>query len=847
MKINQLNKIAFVLSLFLLAGISVEAQTQWTENFEKGWGIWNDGGADAMRLLKATSTPQDIYHARLRDDNDQASSIFTDILDLTLSSQATISFTYEAHSMETGEDFFLEYSDDGGNSFEIIKNYVSGEHFQNREIINETVTINKNFTNNTVLRFRCDASSNYDQIYLDDISISAGGSTTYDCPTLTANIGDICNDGNPATSNDMITSDCTCSGTVAAPAECTGKITCLEINPLNNSELIGQVNGKEFCSDRFTGSVLSINATVSGTHQSMKFIIESPLGVVTSLENKENYSSDNFGATTIGTYKIYAKLYSRDNQAGTLCDQSHVYFTIKDCASDYDCPLLNANIGDNCNDFNPTTNNDVVTAYCTCEGTPNIHNCNHNLIHYQGFESDMGLWRDGGPDCTRVLEPNSFAMGNYCIRLRDNSGEASSLIYDNLNLAGAAECKVNFIYFAEGMETGEDFILEYSTDGGTTFNTIKKWVAGTDFNNGNRISQSISFSGNFSAQTQLRFRCDASTNFDLIFLDEIHVYACTGSGTLYDCPALSAHMGDNCNDGNPNTINDSINTDCTCEGIPASTGCTEQLINEEGFESGMGIWNDGGADALRFNDPDSYIDGAYTIRLRDNSGEASGIISDPLNFNGVSECRVDFKYLALSMEPGEKFLIEYSTNDQSYDLIHQWVAGVDFQNGDVMTESISFSGDFSTYTKIRIRCEASSNYDYIYLDEIQIHTCSNAGIIAEGNGDTPAVTYDSTQNAVVTLNLDQILNSELETTLSVYPNPVTGHTLHMNIKTQEDTSGSGSIYSQYGEFIQDFEFSPLYEGSNLRQVDISDMGAGAYLLKIEIGPEVLYEKIVILR
>lgn len=40
---------------------------------------------------------------------------------------------------------------------------------------------------------------------------------------------------------------------------------------------------------------------------------------------------------------------------------------------------------------------------------------------------------------------------------------------------------------------------------------------------------------------------------------------------VYNCPALQKNIGDPCNDGNPNTNNDKIQTDCTCKGTLIAT------------------------------------------------------------------------------------------------------------------------------------------------------------------------------------------------------------------------------------------------------------------------------------
>jgi len=144
------------------------------ENFELGWGIWNDGGADARRnIIDAPYANSPSYCILIRD-NTSTSNISTDVLDLSAYSQVNVSFSFIAHSMEVNEDFFLEVSTDNGSTFSIVESWVSGTDFENSVREFPSVDLN-DFSATTIIRFRCDASSNADRIYLDDISISGCG------------------------------------------------------------------------------------------------------------------------------------------------------------------------------------------------------------------------------------------------------------------------------------------------------------------------------------------------------------------------------------------------------------------------------------------------------------------------------------------------------------------------------------------------------------------------------------------------------------------------------------------------------------------------------------------------
>ncbi len=70
----------------------------------------------------------------------------------------------------------------------------------------------------------------------------------------------------------------------------------------------------------------------------------------------------------------------------------------------FDCPVLEANIGDACNDNNATTINDVVTASCVCAGTPT--GCTENptlAIKLDAFGSQT-TWTPEEPDTQAVVD-----------------------------------------------------------------------------------------------------------------------------------------------------------------------------------------------------------------------------------------------------------------------------------------------------------------------------------------------------------------------------------------------------------------------------------------------------------
>ncbi len=161
--------------LFIEYALPITCMTIDTEDFESGWGMWNDGGSDARRNINdAAYANSGSYCVRLRD-NTETSVMTTDVLDLSSYDEITVDFSYHIESFENSEDFWLQISTDGGATFTTVEDWVNIVDFQNGESHSPSVTIDGPFTNNCQIRFRCDASGNGDKVYIDDVSIEGCG------------------------------------------------------------------------------------------------------------------------------------------------------------------------------------------------------------------------------------------------------------------------------------------------------------------------------------------------------------------------------------------------------------------------------------------------------------------------------------------------------------------------------------------------------------------------------------------------------------------------------------------------------------------------------------------------
>ncbi len=148
------------------------------------------------------------------------------------------------------------------------------------------------------------------------------------------------------------------------------------------------------------------------------------------------------------------------------------------------------------------------------------------------FESGLEGWADGGSDCFRYNGNFSYE-GNYSIRLRDNSGVASSMTSPTYDLAGLGSVEVEFYFYPRSMENGEDFWLRYND--GSGWQTVATYASGSSFNNNQFYTATVTLdaaSFNLTDGAQFRFQCDASANGDQIYVDQVTVTGSLASGSF---------------------------------------------------------------------------------------------------------------------------------------------------------------------------------------------------------------------------------------------------------------------------------------------------------------------------
>jgi|GEM_PF-623800 len=304
-------------------------------------------------------------------------------------------------------------------------------------------------------------------------------------------------------------------------------------------------------------------------------------------------------------------------------------------------------------------------------------------------------------------------------------------------------------------------------------------------------------------------------------------------------------QGQTCNDGNNCTTGSTYDANCNCVGgnytdadgdglcigedpndndpcnPNACNGC--DVFDEENFENGWGIWNDGGSDVRRNSRDAAYANsGNFCVRLRDDTGSASSISTDALNMNTVTSVDISFSYIPVSMENNEDFFLEFSNDGVAYAVVGRWIRGRDFENDIRYNETITIDGPFGSNTRFRFRCDASGNGDFIYIDDIVIEACG--GAISLAKVEVPATS--------ISVNL--------------YPNPA-NHNIQLDCEISENTQAQMQIYDNVGQLVKNMTNIELNEGIQTLNVDVSDLPSGMYICALQSNEWQTVKKFVIAR
>lgn len=249
----------------------------------------------------------------------------------------------------------------------------------------------------------------------------------------------------------------------------------------------------------------------------------------------------------------------------------------------------------------------------------------------------------------------------------------------------------------------------------------------------------------------------------------------------------------------------------------SSTGPVELSYSD--FESGWGIWADGGGDCKR-KETGYSPQGSFSLDIQDNSGVSSSFYHTngvDIHTLGFVHLKVEFDFQAISMDnSNEDFWVQYF-DGSSWNTVADFDYLIDFQNNNIYAATVNIHETdytFPTNMKIRFMCDASGNRDDVYIDKIRItasdqtmNSNNQVELISEGNMQI----------------FDEPEQSE---ELIIYPNPIKDGSLTISAPYLIKTV---SVYNMMGELIT------VAKGiENLTYfLNTSSYKAGIYIIRIE--------------
>ena len=259
-----------------------------------------------------------------------------------------------------------------------------------------------------------------------------------------------------------------------------------------------------------------------------------------------------------------------------------------------------------------------------------------------------------------------------------------------------------------------------------------------------------------------------------------------------------------------------------------SVGCTYSVINSEGFETGWGIWNDGGSDSFRDSNSAYANTGAYSMRLRDNTSTSVGT-TDNLDLTVYEEITIDFSYYCRSMDnSNEDFWLQISTDGGgNFTTVEEWNRDDEFVNDQRYNDQVILSGPFTSTTQFRFRADASGNSDWVYIDDIVISGCSSSG--------SAKISSTKGSNEILSVE-DESVITRLTTTL--YPNPFKDQ-IHIKI---DDTYINADV-RVLNVLGQSLYFKSFRNKKNI-EIPAHDFQVGQYLIRMDIDGKTIYKRVI---
>lgn len=392
---------------------------------------------------------------------------------------------------------------------------------------------------------------------------------------------------------------------------------------------------------------------------------------------------------------------------------------------------------------------------------------------------------------------------------------------DNINLPNDTYTTSEWTTFATDNSAGLSLRIGEEAPNEAPSVSISSPTTGASFTDGETVTISVTASDSDGSVSTVEFFVDGVS----IGSDSSSPYSVSwtiGEGTF----SLTAVATD---DETAQTTSTSVSV--TGE---APLGVSETLISYDDFESGWGSFVDGGKDAYRSTNADRAYAGVGSLGIQNNTNSSVITYGSSVDITGYDQVRVDFFFLPVSMENGEDFWLQIY-DGSSYVTVASWARGTDFSNNNFYSSSVTIDPgvvNFASNMRVRFRCDASGNGDDVYIDEVTVTGISTSGARTTG----ASVTITKLHAASIEEEIDNPREFE------VFPNPFSDQIM-VSLESEQETSAIITLYDLNGK-VQLERLNGISKGTNLIEVNTTELKSGLYLLEINSGDVKIVKRLI---
>jgi PKD repeat protein len=242
------------------------------------------------------------------------------------------------------------------------------------------------------------------------------------------------------------------------------------------------------------------------------------------------------------------------------------------------------------------------------------------------------------------------------------------------------------------------------------------------------------------------------------------------------------------------------------------------------FESGWGIWTDGGVDCARYTGGTYASGGVASIDIQHNESTASSFyLTNGMNVAtpGYVQLDVTFEFISVGMANNRDFKVQYY-NGSTWSTVATYITPANFSNNIFYRANVSILESnyiFPTNMKIRFLCNGSNNNNDVYIDNVKITGLMTA----------------SPNNYIIPLAGPQsgpeMASLNEGNRFGIYPNPADNE---LNISIKNSKIAEFFIYDMKGQVV-----SHEVMNNGNQTINLESYQTGIYLIYI-ITPEETY-------